>query len=204
MKLRAILAILLFLLLTTIASADVTFGLRSIYGFTDTEQAGEKLGLDYLVDRFRPGFIIGFDNGNWGMTFDFGFAFTPGAALVPNIDESWWMNFDYSAALDLHLFPGTRVLDPYVGINAGFGLEADITDYEEAGYPEDYSPAGEEGLTSLAFQGGVHAGLQLKLGGFFVNTRIAATLLDVPIPGMAVDLHERSPFTLMLGAGLRL
>lgn len=192
------------LILTATAAADVTFGVRSIYGFTNMERAGEELDLDYLVDRFNPGFLVGFDTGAWGITFDFGFAFTRGVGLVPELDESWWMNFDYRAALDIHLFPGTRVLDPYAGVNAGFGLEADVTGYEEVGYPDGYSPVGEEGLTSFAFQGGVHAGLQLELGAFFVNARLAAALLDLPIPVMGVDLYERSPLTLMLAAGLLL
>jgi hypothetical protein len=192
------------LILAATAVADATFGLRSNYGFTDIERAGEEFDLDYLVDRFNPGFLVGFDSETWGMTFDFGFAFTSGEGLVPELDESWQMNFDYSAAFDVHLLPGSRILAPYVGVNAGFGLEADVTNYEEVGYPEDYSPVGDDGLTSFAFQGGVHAGLRLELGAFFVNARLNAALLDAPIPVAGVDRYERSALTLMLAVGMLL
>lgn len=201
---RKVLIVLLTLILTATAGADVTFGVRSNYGFTDIERVGEELDLDYLVDRFNPGFLVGFNRENWGLTFDFGFAFTRGEGFVPELDESWQLNFDFCAAFDVYLLPGSRVLAPYIGVNAGFGLGADVTNYEDVGYSEDYSPIGDDGLTSFAFQGGIHAGLLLKLGAFFVNTRLNAALLDAPIPVVGVDRYDRSALTLMLAVGMLL
>lgn len=183
-------------------SDAVGLGLALSHDFQDVPDREEIQESFLHSDEVVPGFLVYFRDDHWGMSFDFGFNFYPNESTLPGVPEEWWMDFGFTAGSDWHLMPARFPIDPFVELSAGMGMRVDITEYEEFGYKEDDSPYGNEGLTHMSFHTAAAAGVNLNLGGMYVQGKLEYRLMQSQLPIPGVDPYSIGPFRVMLSAGM--
>jgi hypothetical protein len=174
------------------------FGSTEYNFFPDSEEVYQRFSA---AEDINPGFLIYFREQDMGGSFDFGFMFRPDEPAVYGPDHTWWMDFTFNGTVNYHVFNERLPIDPFFGLGGGFGMVVDITEYEEYGYPEDWSPYGDEGLTNFSFYPLIRAGLNIHIGNIFLRGHMDLRPFNLALPIANVMPYGQDRVRVVLAIG---